>query len=75
MPGARPSILAKSIDISVILISFEIFLAGKLKSPSALGAPAGFSQSWFLPGLPWNAKVRRHARHVMMVVMTMVDAN
>jgi hypothetical protein len=50
-------------------------LAGKSKSPSALGAPAGFSQSWFLLGLPWNAKVRRHARHVMMVVMTMMDAN
>jgi hypothetical protein len=66
--------LAKSIVGSVIL--FLEVLAGKLKSPSALSARAGlFSNPGILLRLPWNAEVRRHARHVMMVVMTMVGAN
>jgi len=48
--------LAKSIAISVILISFKLFWAGKLKSPSALGAPAGFSHSWSCVVYPGRGK-------------------
>jgi hypothetical protein len=46
----------------------------KCESPSALGA-GGLLESWGLAVLAWDAKVRRHARHMMMVVMTMMDAD
>jgi hypothetical protein len=38
-------------------------------------APAGFSRSWYCCLGISRAELRRHARHVMMVVMTMMDAN
>jgi hypothetical protein len=57
--------------ISVILFPFWC----KNSKARQRWAPAGLSNPVGLLGLPWNAKVRRHARHVMMVVMTMVDAN
>jgi hypothetical protein len=47
----------------------------KFKSPSALSAPAGSFNPGGLLLLTWDAKVRRHTRRVMMVVMAMVDAN
>jgi hypothetical protein len=45
------------------------------KPASALGAGGLFVNpgGWLL--LTWDAEVRRHARHVMMVVMTMMGAN
>jgi hypothetical protein len=59
---------------SVILVSFR-YLGRKTKNPSALIAPAGLFSNPGIALLPWNAEARRHARHVMMVVMTMVEAN
>jgi hypothetical protein len=50
-------------------------LGGKFKARRRL-APAGFSRSSGLLALDLSrAELRRHARHVMMVVMTMMDAN
>jgi hypothetical protein len=44
------------------------------KSPPVLCAPAGFFRILVWP-LTQARQFRRHARHVMMVVMTMVNAN
>jgi len=48
----------------------------KIEKPVSAGRRRAF---WILLvrflGQPGSAEVRRHARHVMMVVMTMMDAN
>jgi hypothetical protein len=47
----------------------------KFKSPSALGAGGLLSILRLLALDLSRAELRRHARHVMMMVMTMMDAN
>lgn len=47
----------------------------KIEKPASAAAPAGFWNPEGLLLLTWDAEVRRHARHVMMVVMTMMGAN
>jgi hypothetical protein len=53
----------------------QIILGRKTEKPVSAWCAGGLFSILVLRGLPWNAKVRRHARHVMMVVMTMMDAN
>jgi hypothetical protein len=50
-------------------------LVRKIQKPVSALCAGGLFQSWWVFLLTWDAKVRRHTRRVMMVVMAMVDAN
>jgi hypothetical protein len=52
-----------------------LYFCRKTEKPVSADCAGGPLESWCLLLLPWNAEVRRHARRMMMVMMTMVDAN